>query len=174
MLDRTPIVPNVCRVNYVPRDPVNTYLLQLRALRGCLTWIEGILFTRSNAGRMHTLPIHLVFWNIQCSLYISLLPYLWVKFLHLSLPPPASSTTGRQSDICRTGAGQTEAGAPGLLQPWPHSLQPRHCVRSDPLPGKTAVNTAALDTWMSWYLPVRATELCGNQRTIFMNYQYGI
>lgn len=76
--------------------------------------------------------------------------------LSLSLPPPAASATGGEPDIRRAGAGQTEAWAPSLLQPQPLNLQPRHCVRSDPLPGETAVNSAALDEWMSLHLLVRA------------------
>lgn len=54
--------------------------------------------------------------------------------------PSASCVAGGEPDICRTGAGETQARAPSLLQNGPHAHQSRHRLRSDPLPGKAAVN----------------------------------
>lgn len=64
--------------------------------------------------------------------------------------PPSVSATGRLSDICRAGAGSTTARAPGLVQAGPHTLQPGHRLRSDPFPGKTAVNSTHGCHGTSW------------------------
>lgn len=71
--------------------------------------------------------------------------------------PPASCIAGGEPHICRTGAGQTQARAPGLVQNGPHAHQSRHRLRSDPLPGKTAVNVEARRCRSYW-------------RTVFMSY----
>lgn len=59
-----------------------------------------------------------------------------VVFLALSV-----SATGRLSNIRGAGVGSTEARAPGVVQDGPHTVQPGHRLRSDPLPGKTAVKS---------------------------------
>ncbi|XP_068183372.1 V-set and transmembrane domain-containing protein 4a isoform X3 [Antennarius striatus] len=69
------------------------------------------------------------------------------------LPAKASSSTGGESDICRAGAGQTKARAPSLLHPQHNSHQPGHCLCSNPLPGKTVLNT-----WVSWCLLIRVLQ----------------
>lgn len=96
MLDRTPIVPNVCRVNYVPRGPVNTYFLQLKALRGCLPWIEEMLFRRFNAGRMHTLPIYIFFLKYPCSIYFL---FFLISELNSSHSFPHSSSLDHRTTV---------------------------------------------------------------------------
>lgn len=66
-------------------------------------------------------------------------------FLALSV-----SATGRLSDICGAGVGSTKARAPSLVRAGPHILQPGHRLRSDPLPGKTAVNSTRGCHGTSW------------------------
>lgn len=158
-----PMFLSKLNVPWGPANPVqNKYFLQLVDVYH-QEWRN--LFTEKDW--MHTRHSIYIFFS-ELFTIILLLCHLWAKFLQvyltLCLPPPASSITGGLSDICRTGAGQTKARAPSLLQNWPHTLQPRHCLRSDTLPGKTAVNTAALSTWMLWYLLVRAeiqlSKLC--------------
>ncbi|XP_061814838.1 V-set and transmembrane domain-containing protein 4a isoform X2 [Nerophis lumbriciformis] len=68
-------------------------------------------------------------------------------------PVKGSSTQGGQSNLCGAGAGAAQSGTSGFSQPRPRRLQPRHSVRSDPLPGETAVNTVALNTWISMVPP---------------------
>lgn len=64
--------------------------------------------------------------------------------------PLSVSATGRLSDVCGAGVGSTKARAPGLVRAGAHILQPGHRLRSDPLPGKTAVNSTRGCHSTSW------------------------
>lgn len=136
-----------------PARPVNKYFLQLRSTKETFpmeTQQHCYLLKRIKHMelRTETFSDHI---DTYIAHFLFCLSYIALSFPPCSLPPPASSITGGQSDLRRTGAGETKTGALGLLQLWPDALQPRHRVRSDSLSRERAVNTAA------WQLLKRAT-----------------
>lgn len=85
--------------------------------------------------------------QIKKKIYSPLHGILDVYFFPAAL---SVSATGRLSDICRAGVGSPTARAPGVVQAGPDTLQPGHRLRSDPLPGKTAVKSTHGCHGTSW------------------------